>query len=344
MSISVQVGRMILLFSLAALLLPLTVFPNRFGTSLVSATIAGYGFEIVYYALVAFLLHRRTTLLKLAQVGIVCLVFRVALGAMFGLIVAARYSMNVGISLQLGVVSYLPVLLFHIAATPWILKPVIDSFYRPFRRTEEEPSRQSAPPVSQESGRTSIAVSRERAATASPAPERTTAPHREAAPKETPSFDSPAPSGFKAPKQPARPDKEPTGFDRAVNYIGEHGSVHLAAVVDDEGLLLSNFCRGQWEAEDWAPLALVALERNAEVMTRIGLEGIEKLDFNLRGQRVVVARAEGYCLTVVSERHDDDLLSIRINQALEMINKFVAERYGDKLNTNVERAHVSSAQ
>jgi hypothetical protein len=88
----------------------------------------------------------------------------------------------------------------------------------------------------------------------------------------------------------------------------------------------------------------VSVEDNTAVLTRLGLKGLEKMDFQLSRERVVIARAEGYCLMVVSERHDDDLLSIRINQGMEMINKFVAERYGNKLNTNVERIHVSSAQ
>jgi len=47
---------------------------------------------------------------------------------------------------------------------------------------------------------------------------------------------------------------------------------------------------------------------------------------------------------VISERQSDDVLGIRINQALEMIRKFVDERYSDKLNLNAESIHVRSAE
>ena len=135
-----------------------------------------------------------------------------------------------------------------------------------------------------------------------------------------------------------------SGFEKAVYYIGEHASVHLAVVVDDEGLLLGNFARHQIDPESWGPLALLFLQGDGGVLGRTEFDGLERLDLQLKEKRVVVARSERCNLMVVSERLDDDLLNIRINQGLEMINRFVIERYGDKLNSNAERIHVSSAQ
>jgi hypothetical protein len=43
---------------------------------------------------------------------------------------------------------------------------------------------------------------------------------------------------------------------------------------------------------------------------------------------------------VVSERATDDVLNIRINQGLEMIRRYVAERYSEKLIGNSEKAYV----
>ena len=342
MSISGQVGRRILLFSLAALLLPLVAFPAQFGVTLASASLAGYLYEIVYYGLIAFLFHRRTTLIKLLQGAAVCIFYRLALGTVFGLLIAGMYSMNLGVALSLGVVSYLPTILVQAVLTPWILKPVIDSFYQVERAGDSLAVPTGSTAKSAGSGRTSISASRERGVTSKSVQDRPISSTVDQTAPEA--VQSPMFVSTRAGSQPARAEREPNGFDRAVGYIGEHGSVRLAAVIDDEGLLLANFCRGEFDPDDWAPLALVSVEDNTSVLTRLGLQGLEKLDFQLSRERVVIARAEGYCLMVVSERHDDDLLSIRINQGMEMINKFVAERYGNKLNTNVERIHVSSAQ
>ena len=73
------------------------------------------------------------------------------------------------------------------------------------------------------------------------------------------------------------------------------------------------------------------------------MNGLEKVDLMLKEKRLIVARPEGCYLMVVAERHDDDLLNIRINQALEMIGRFATERYGSKMNPNAERIHVPSA-
>ena len=56
----------------------------------------------------------------------------------------------------------------------------------------------------------------------------------------------------------------------------------------------------------------------------------------------MVAREESFSLMVIAERQIDDFLNIRINQALEIIGKYVAERYSRKLFVNVERTYVPS--
>ena len=161
--------------------------------------------------------------------------------------------------------------------------------------------------------------------------------------KETEAVRMPEPTTIPEPTQMPS-DQDMSGFDKAVYYIGEHSSVHLAAVVDEEGLLLGNFTRHDVDAEAWAPMALLFLQGGKDVLSRADLDGVERLELQLKEKRIVVGRSKGCNLIVVSERHDDDLLNIRINQGLEMINRLVAERYADKLNSNAERIHVSSAQ
>lgn len=329
-----QTSRSVLLFSLVVMILPLVAFPARFGTELARASLVNALYELAYYGLVVWLFHRQASLWKVIEGAGVCLIYRLIVGAVFGLLVAAMYTMGVGVALSLGLSGYLPAILIQVALAPFILKPVVASLIAPeesVRRNVRRPRSLEAG----ETGRTSIAISKQRGVVT-----------QDTALEPTPPTEPDMVTGesFGADTGGLKTGSDLNGFDKAVGYIGEHGSVKLAIVVDDEGLLLANFMRGQTEAEVIAPQALRFLEGSREFLDRCNLDGLEKLDLLLDADRLVVAVSDGYCLVVLSERHDDDLLSIRINQGIDMINRFVAERYGDKLNSNAERIHVSSAQ
>jgi len=332
MELNGQINRRIIIFSLAAMILPLVVFPALVGTEIARASLINALYELLYYGIVVFVFHRRTTLLKLVQGAGVCLIYRLALGAVFGLLVAAVYSMQVRVSLTLGMSGYLPAILFHIAVAPFILKPVISQLIPEERgiRTAVAPSK--AVPQSVEGSISSAAV-RENPIPLASQPTVALASPRRAEPVLSPKRTE-ASGGI---------TREGNGFDRAVTYIGEHASVNLSAVVDNEGLPLACFKRGQIDPDVWAPLALMLVDGSRQVLQRGRMNGLEKVDLVLESKRLVVARPEGCYLLVVAERHDDDLLNIRINQALEMIGRFVAERYGNKMNPNAERIHVPSA-
>ena len=332
MEIKGRLDQRILLFSLVALIGPTVVFPAQFGTQLARGSLINVLYELVYYSFVIFLFHRRGRLLQLAQSAGICLIYRLGLGALFGVLIAAMYSMGLKVSVTLGMASYLPALLFHTAVTPFILKPVLEQLYRP-ASTQREPLRTMPRQGSIEHGRTSIAVSREHGVSRQ-------------VPAEVPPVGPP--DGAASTAQSDIPRHQPAsdfnGFERAVRYIGENGSVHLAAVVDSEGLLMAGYKRGVFDTEEWAPLALLFLENSQQVLRSGDLGAPEKLDILFENKRVSVARDGHYSLLVVSERQADDVLSIRINQAIEIVKKYVAERYGAGLNLNLERTHVSSIE
>jgi predicted regulator of Ras-like GTPase activity (Roadblock/LC7/MglB family) len=332
MELNGQDNRRIIIFSLGVIILPLVVFPARLGTDVARASLINALYELVYYSIVVFFFHRRTTLLRLVQAAGVCLIYRLALGAVFGLLMAAMYSMQLRVSLTLGMSGYLPAILFHVALAPFILKPVVSQLY-------SEDSVQKSPSLPLK------AAPRIEERSIPPAAKRQSPVAVNTQP--APAFS--APRRLEATISPRRTEasasiaREANGFDRAVTYIGEHASVNLAAVVDNEGLLLASFKRAQVDPDIWAPLVLLLVDGSRQVLQRVQPEGLEKVDLMLKDRRVVVARPEGCYLLVVAERHDDDLLNIRINQALEMIGRFVAERYGSKMNPNAERIHVPSA-
>jgi len=330
MEISGRVARQILLFSLIVLIIPMIVFPELFGTQLAKASLLNALYELVFYGCVLYFLNRGARLMQLVQAAGLCLVYRLALGMVLGLLIAAMYPMQLTVAVTLGMSSYIPAILLQMIATPFILKPAFKELNLvaiPQRRQPVSPTR----PAETHDAARSIAVSRERGYSEAPA---TTKSVEASTPVEP----------MRAPAAPPTSTQSDTnGFDRAVRYIGENGSVQMAAVVDTEGLLLGHFSRGDVEAEDWAPFALSLVDNNQGIVSHMGWSAPKRVDLMLADQRVVVAAEAAWSLMVVSERVVDDVLSIRINQGLEMIRKYLAERYGEEPVGNAERIYVPGA-
>ncbi len=320
METSGRIARQILLFSLLVLTVSMVIFPRKYGTELPDAPLVNVVFELVFYGLVIYLLSRKLSPLQLISSAGLCLIYRFALGAAVGLLIVAFYGWKLKTALLAGMGSYLPGMLLQIVAAPFILKPAIDSLYN------TRAVRKVRPPSSVSDTTTSVAVSKERGYTKTQPTISAEHAHR---PGRAPQ------SG-----QTSTGINEGNGFERATRYIGEDGSVLVAAVVDREGLLLGNFSRRGEDAEDWAPFALTLVEQNEQVMSKLMSDTPEKIDVVFEDKRVVVACEKAYSLMVVSERATDDVLNIRINQGLEIIRKYVVERYSEKLIGNVEKTYV----
>lgn len=324
-----RIARRLVFFAVAALVVPVAVFPEQLGMQLARFTMASLFYELVYYAFVSYLFQREGSLLQLAQAAGLCLVFRLTLGSLFGLIIAALYGMQISVSLALGLSSYLPAVLLQAGATPFILKPVIERFTRATARR-----RVVITPLTSEQSPTYDHKAAVPTADDYAAPSYESSASRE-------SYQNADAGAERMTSNPAPLTSDSNGFERAVRYIGEHGSVHLAAVVDHEGLLMASFRRGEIEPEDWAPLALLFYESNRRVLARNGLSDPDRVDLRLTDKRVVTARQNSYSLMVVADRHSDDVLNIRISQGLDIISKYLTERRASMQDGNAERIHVS---
>jgi hypothetical protein len=330
MEITERVARQILLFSLLILITPMVLFPEQLGMGLATVSLLYAVYELVYYGAAVFFFHRRFTFFQVAQAAGVCLIYRLLLGAVFGLLIAALYSLNLTVALTLGMSSYLPAILLHIAATPIILKPVMRELFQV--KTAPAFSEQgSSPVVGREQEKPFFTVPKEKKSTDSLFP-------AVAEPE------SPAPYVPRHDSHPSAGAQETNGFDRATRYIGEDNSVRLAAVVDHEGLVLGHFKRGATDAEAWAPFSLLLSDSNDQVLKRGGWGLPEKIDILLDDKRIVVAREETFSLMVIANRQVEDLLTIRINRGLESIKKYMAERYTQKVPLNTERTYVRSTE
>ncbi len=324
MKLSGRNGRQILLLSLLLMIVPMVAFPERFGTSLGTASLANALIELVFYGLVVFFFNRKATLVKLFQVVGLCFIYRISLGVFFGALITLMYKMNFGISLTMGITSYIPGIFLHILSAPFVLKPLIMEIIPEQKRKLTPPAEQDASNVN--SGMTNIALSKEK--------------------KQTQPINivtqAPASSSVSAKKYDNKETVtgELNGFDKATKYIGESATVELVAVVDNEGLLLSNYVTQDYEAEDWAPLALVLFESNGSVMQKAGLPTPKHIDFYSGQKRIILVREDSFYLMVVAEQKTDDLINIRVKQGVEIIKKYINERYDHDLVIQSEKSYV----
>ena len=322
MEINGRIIRQMILFTLVVLIIPMILFPERLGSDLLRAPFHYALFEFVFYGFVLFLFNRKASLLNLLRAAGLCLVYRLTVGAVFGVLIVAMYPMNFSVALTLGISSYLPGIILHIASTPFILKPVFGQQTQQNSTPKAASPQPAAEKVSVQSGTTSFVATKENK-------------HMEQPPVATDYSD------FLAHKsEPAAKTQNENGFQNAVHYICEAGSVLMAAVIDHEGLLLAGFKRGEYEPEDVAPYALPISVRNLDFYKKMNLVIPEKTDLMFENKRMIIATEKSYSLVVLSERTVDDVLSIRINQALEMIRTYTAERYSEKLIGNAERIYV----
>lgn len=324
MEITARTTRQIILFSMLLVVVPMVVFPERLGLDLARTSLINVLYEAIFYGVVCYLFSRTATLLQLVQAAGLCLIYRMAAGALFGFTISAMYSMDLGVSLSLGMSGYLPTVLLQIAATPFVLRPVAMQLVSvPRVRYAAPPSAETA--QAGQTGGAAIAVSTKRGVS------RTVSPvSRETA----------ADTKLQVETLPETTVTGGNGFERATRYIGEDASVHLAAVVDFEGLLLGHFQRGDAVAEDWAPYALLVRDANRGVLYRAGWGEPESVTLALSDRRVVVAYEKTFCLLVVADPQMDDFVKIRIRQGLEIVRKYVAERYGDGLVKKAEKTYV----
>jgi len=324
MEMNGRIARQILLFSLLVLIIPMILFPERLGTTLAKASLVYVLFELVYYGIVSFILNRHASLVQLAQAAGLCIVYRFALGAFLGVFIVIAYPMDLSVALTLSMSSYLPAILLQIAATPFILQPAVSSSLFEQRRPRhvvmdgpQTPPRTSTATASDARARRQESYS----------PDRTSSRLRQDSTGKQTTVAAPAFS-------------DANGFERATRYIGEDASVELAAVVDPEGLLLSHFVRGDIDPESWAPFAVVLEHSNSAILKRFGFTSPDKVELIFREKKVAIASEEMFSLLIVSERTLDEVLHIRINQALDIIRKYVAERYSEKLVGNAEKQYV----
>lgn len=315
------------LFSTLLVMIPLFVFPDRFGLELHMGMFTYAIIEIFFYAGVFFAFRSESSFLEIAQGVGLAFLYRFVMGSVFGLLIWVVYHIDFSVALSLGISRYLPVVIIQALATPFVLKSTFMGMVEgaPMVRRHHDITPRSSNVISESFERPKFQVEKkENRYKAAPVDASTT----------TSSSSEEYDTGI---------NLTMNGFERSVRYLGEHHAVELAAVVDSEGLPMAVFKRGDIDADRWTPMAGLFTDANESLLNRGG--GYRRMDqFSLTfdSNRLVMVRINSFNLLVLSHQGEDDLLQIRIAQASDVIRKYSSERYSELLAPSTEEQEYVS--
>jgi len=106
---------------------PSFYYPYAFGWKGALAGSAGlFLLEFAYYGVMFYLFWRRTSISRILGAAVVAMGFRLGLGTLFSMLLAALFGLSVGSALSTGLYGYLPGVLLHVIAVPFMLQSVFD--------------------------------------------------------------------------------------------------------------------------------------------------------------------------------------------------------------------------
>lgn len=116
-------------------------------------------------------------------------------------------------------------------------------------------------------------------------------------------------------------------FDAAVSHIASFSSVEIAVLVDQEGLPLARACREGADWELWSPVVNRLYDAIKQELQRTEYKEVQQFDLILGKHRLSVIALAPFFLCVLYDHTTDDMVTVRIAQAVEMVKKYREQRY-----------------
>jgi predicted regulator of Ras-like GTPase activity (Roadblock/LC7/MglB family) len=122
-------------------------------------------------------------------------------------------------------------------------------------------------------------------------------------------------------------EKKENKFQSALEYLLEYQGVKGAIIFDKEGLVVSNISRDNADPELFSPLALLMIEQTSTVLSRLGEPPVHFLIMKNNESWITIERINDLILVVRAGHDTNELLKVRIGQAVDMVRTYVKENY-----------------
>ena len=122
-------------------------------------------------------------------------------------------------------------------------------------------------------------------------------------------------------------EKQENKFQSTLEYLGEYRGVKGAVIFDNEGLVVGQMNNSNVEAEIFSPLALLMLEQMNQGLNRLGETPVLSLTVKTKGSWITLNCIDNLILVVNADSDTDELLKVRIGQAVDMIKSTLVKNY-----------------
>ena len=119
-------------------------------------------------------------------------------------------------------------------------------------------------------------------------------------------------------------EKKENMFNKALKYLGEYQGVNEAVIFDSEGLVVGTETSNEFDTESFSAFTLLMLDQINHVLKRLNENPAQTLIIKSNDSWLTLERI-GNLIKAKSET--DELLKVRIGQAVEMIKTYLLENY-----------------
>jgi len=116
-------------------------------------------------------------------------------------------------------------------------------------------------------------------------------------------------------------------FEAAVAHVASYSTVEMAMLVDEEGLSVAQAGRGTADTDLWAPVVNLLYDSLIRDLSRTSDNNATRFQVTLTHQRLVVVRVAPFYLAVLFDHNTDELVNVRIAQAVEMVKRYYEQKY-----------------
>jgi hypothetical protein len=121
-------------------------------------------------------------------------------------------------------------------------------------------------------------------------------------------------------------------FDDAVSFVGEYSGVRLCWIVDRDGLPVAVWQRQRYtgDAEFWAPISVQLVEFHRDRLSTSDSPCVlDRLEARTAQGRLMIEAVHDLWLGVLTDPDTDDLVSVRVTRARDMIAKNLQAEGGE---------------
>lgn len=299
----VAVIRQTVLLSISISIFPLILYPSMLGIREFSLhPLYAFAEWAWYFLIYLAVLSSRSVWQKIVAGGTTVL-FRLAIGSVLGLLVTLMHGTPPVAAISFCQWQYPPAFILHIIFAPFILRPIYERVWIRGMHFAIDSGRSKTP--SQSVGF---------------------------------SFSRPL---LSTPSERPRAEVGELSFDAATAWIGEHSGIRMSLVVDEDGLVVSRWERQAYsrDAQFWAAIGLEMVRFHRRWPTVDAPVDLRYLEVETGSGRLIIQRAGPFWLMILAEV-DAELVSVRLVQAIGMIEKHYHDRYRTVHPAGLEVSYV----